>query len=45
MVESIYVYVDTVFGFYGYFFLNNSVGCLSMIVWTPAILGVLYACV
>ena len=38
--------IDTVFGFYGYFFFNNcSVGCLSMIVWTPAVLGVLYACV
>ena len=34
-------------GFYGYFwgFFNCLVGCLSTIVWTPAILGVLYACV
>ena len=40
------MYVDTVFGFYGYFyFFNGLVGCLSMIVWAPAILGVLYACV
>ena len=39
--------VDTVFEFYGYFFffLYCFVGCLSMIVWTPALLGVLYACV
>ena len=48
MVEITYVYIDTVFGFYGYFFLNHLyclVGCLSMIVWTHAVLGVLYACV
>ena len=31
-------------GFMGVF-LNCLVGCLSMIVWTPAVLGVLYACV
>ena len=30
-------------GFMGTFFLNYLVGCLSMIVWTPAVLGVLYA--
>ena len=40
MVGVIYVYVDTVFGFYGYF-LNYLVGCFSMIVWTPAVLSVL----
>ena len=41
-----YVYIDMVFGFYGYFFFFYFlVGCLSMIVWTPAVLGVLYACV
>ena len=51
MVGIIYVYVDTVFGFYGYFFfffccffLHCFVGCLSIIVWTPAVLGVLNAC-
>ena len=32
-------------GFMGTFFLNCSVRCLRMIVWTPAVLGVLYACV
>ena len=33
-------------GYMGTFsFLNRLVGCLSMIVWTPAVLGVLYACV
>ena len=37
--------VDTVFGVYGYFLLNCSVRCLSMIVFTPAVLSVLYACV
>ena len=34
--------------FYGYFcfsFFYCSIGCLSMIVWTPAVLDVLYACV
>ena len=41
MVGVIYAYVDTVLGFYGYFFFNCSVRCFSMIVWTPAALGVL----
>ena len=27
------------------FFLNRLVGCLSMIVWTHAVLGIFYACV
>ena len=27
------------------FFFYCIVGCLSMIVWTPAVLGILYACV
>ena len=48
MVGITYVYVDTVLGFYGYvffFFLHSSVGCLSMIVWTTAALGVVYVCV
>ena len=44
MVGIIYVYIDTVFRFYEYFFFNCSVRCLSMIVWTPATLGVFYAC-
>ena len=48
------MYIDTVFGFYGYFFflsflffthLHCIVGYLRMIVWTPAVLGVLHACV
>ena len=34
------VYVDVVFGFYGYLFV-----CFSMIIWTPPVLSVLYACV
>ena len=42
MVGVTHLYVDTVFGFYGYFF-NCFVGCLSMIVWTPAVLSVFYA--
>ena len=36
------MYVDTVYGFYGYSFLCL-VGCFSMINWTPTILFVLYA--
>ena len=44
LVGVIFVYVDTVFGFYGYSFLCL-VGCFSMIIWTPAALSVLYACV
>ena len=44
MVGVIYVYVDTLFGFMGSFF-HCLVGRLSMIVWTPAVLSVLYACV
>ena len=43
-VGVIFVYVDTVYGFYGYTFLCL-VGCFSMIIWTPIILSVLYACV
>ena len=44
MVGVIFVYVDTVFGFSGYAFLCL-VGCFSMIIWTPTVLSVLYACV
>ena len=44
MVGVIFVYVDTVFGFYGYSFLRL-VRCFSMIIWTPAVMSVLYACV
>ena len=40
MVGIVYVYVDSVFGFYGYFFFYCVVRCLSMIVWTPAVLCV-----
>ena len=40
----IFVYVDRVYGFYGYSFLCL-VGCFSMIIWTPTVLSVLYACV
>ena len=44
MVEIIYVYVNTVFGFMGTFFNYCLVGCLSRIVWTPDVLGVLCMC-
>ena len=44
MVVVIFVYADTVFGFYGYSF-SCLVECFSMIIWTPAVLSVLYACV
>ena len=46
-----YVYIDTIFMFYRNFFcyiythLYCLVRCLSMIVWTHAVLGVLYVCV
>ena len=40
-VGIIYVYVDTVF--LGCFFVNCLVGYLRIIVWTPVVLGVLYA--
>ena len=42
MVGVIFVYIDM--GFYGYSFLCL-VGCFSMIIWTPTVLSVLYACV
>ena len=46
MVEVTFEYIVTVFGFYGYFFfLFCLVECLSNIVWTNAVLVVLYACV
>ena len=38
------MYFNTVYGFYGYSFLCL-VGCFSMIIWTPIVLSVLYACV
>ena len=44
MVGVSFVYIDTVFGFYGYSFLCL-VGCFSMIIWTPTVLSVLHACV
>ena len=44
MVWVIFLYVDTVFGFYGCSFLCL-VGCFSMIILTPAVSSVLYACV
>ena len=43
MAGVIFVYADTVFGFYGYSFLCL-VGCFSMIIWTPAVLSVIHAC-
>ena len=43
MVGVIFVYADTVFGFYGYSFLCL-VGCFSMIIWTPAVLSVICMC-
>ena len=48
MVRITYVYIDTVFGSYGTFLLTHLyclVGCLNMMVWTNAVLGVLDACV
>ena len=52
MVEISYMYIDTVFGFYGYFFVlllflffYCLVGCFNVILWTPAVLSVLNVCV
>ena len=55
MVGVIFVCVDLKFGFFVcvcfvlfffcFFFFYCLVGCFSMIVWTPAVLSVLYACV
>ena len=42
------MHIDTIFGFYGYLFLTHLyclVECLRMIVWTHAVLDVLFACV
>ena len=38
------MYVDMVYWFYGYSFFCL-IGCFSMIIWTPTVLSVLYACV
>ena len=55
MVKITYSYIDTNFAFYEYtdfFFISFIatslycfVGCLSIIVWTNAVFGVLQACV
>ena len=42
MAGVLLVYVETVYGFYGYSLLCL-VGYFSMIIWTPAVLSVLYA--
>ena len=42
------MYIDTILAFYGYTFYNHLyclVGCLSIIAWTHAVLGVLNTCV
>ena len=48
MVGVIYLYIDTVFGFYVLYgfciFFNCLAGCFSMIVWRPTVLSVWYAC-
>ena len=47
MVGVIFVYVDTVYVFYGHSFLCF-VGCFSMIIWTPVLsvfMHVLYFCI
>ena len=43
MVGVIYADVDLYLGFMGNFFSYCIVGCFSMIVWTPAVLSILYA--
>ena len=42
MVGITYVYINTIFAFYGYFFLTV---LLNEHDWTHTVLGVLYACV
>ena len=42
MVRIVFVYVDTVYPFYGCHFLCL-VGCFSMVIWTP-VLSVLCIC-
>ena len=44
MVGVIFVYVDMVYWFYGCSFLCL-VGYFNMIIWTPTVLSVLYACI
>ena len=44
MAGIAFEYVDTVYGFSWVFFLCL-VGCFRMIIWTPTVLSVLYACV
>ena len=44
MVGVIFVYVDTVYEFYGILFFFSFVGCFSVTVWTPPVLSVLHAC-
>ena len=45
MVGVIFVYIDTVYWFYGFFFFFCLIGCFTMIIWTPPVLSVLYASV
>ena len=46
MCVCVCVCVCVFYGFlFVYLFFNCSVGCLSIFVWTPAVLSVLYACV
>ena len=47
MVGVVFEYIDTVYGFLSVFFFCCCclVGCFSMIIWTPTVLGVLHACV
>ena len=44
MVGVIFAYIHTVYWFYDYSFLCLT-GCFSIIIWTPNVLSVLYACV
>ena len=45
MAGVVYEFIDAVFGFYGFcLFFDCLVGCSNMTVWTPTVLGVLYAC-
>ena len=44
MVGVIFVYVDLYIVFMGILLLSL-IGCFSMIIWTPTVLSVLYACV
>ena len=45
MVGVVFVYVDTVLWVFMGILMLCLFGCFSMIIWTPTVLSVFYACV